>query len=302
MSLRLGVCLALAVLFTGVVPAVWAETVRVATWNVENYGAVDRKLEDGTWQHDAQKPESEKAGLRAILKKVRPDVLAVQEIGGASYLAELQRDLRREGLDYPFTALVDGPDPERKVAVLSRLPFRKVVPHERVAFTYLKENAVAKRGLLEVHFQTQDKRVWTLYSLHLKSRRSERPDDPFGEVFREREARAFRDLIRRQFPEGSPALYLVAGDFNDGPRSSTLRRFLEISDRPLARLIPAQDSRGHVWTLHRRADDTYDRRDYFLASEPLSLLIKEGRAHIADFEPEAASASDHRLLWLDLEF
>ena len=71
---------------------------RVATYNVRNYLMTDRlvpgKLGDKLiWRKNYPKPEIEKTALRRIIAKVDPDILALQEMGGAPYLKELQRDL-----------------------------------------------------------------------------------------------------------------------------------------------------------------------------------------------------------------
>ena len=90
----------------------------VATYNVENYTATNRIVE-GTYRTDYPKPEAEKAALRAVAHELDADVLALQEVGGAAHLQELQRDLRGEGLEYPYVAYVAAVNEVRCVAVLS---------------------------------------------------------------------------------------------------------------------------------------------------------------------------------------
>jgi len=65
-------------------------------------------------------------------------------------------------------------------------------------------------------------------------------------------------------------------------------------------MIPVADSRGEAWTHRYAREDLYSRSDYFLCSPALLPRVSEGRGTIAD-APEWMEASDHRLLWLDLD-
>jgi predicted extracellular nuclease len=73
----------------------FAETFRVATYNVENY------LDQPTETRHYAKSEAAKAQVRANLKALKPDVVALEEVGQLSALQELQASLKREGLDLP---------------------------------------------------------------------------------------------------------------------------------------------------------------------------------------------------------
>src|SRR5437763_6437884 len=78
--------------------AVRAETLTVATYNIENYGPADRMTDTG-FRKDYPKPEAEKRALRMVLCGLNADVVALQEMGGPAYLEELRRDLKVEGID-----------------------------------------------------------------------------------------------------------------------------------------------------------------------------------------------------------
>ncbi|MDP0497415.1 MAG: endonuclease/exonuclease/phosphatase family protein [Verrucomicrobiota bacterium JB024] len=277
-----------------------ADTVRVATYNLNNYLSMDR-MASGHWREDYPKPEDEKTALRACIRAANADVLAVQEVGGPAYLEELQRDLKAEGLDYPHTAILMGPDEERRVAVLSRLPFARVITHDRLAFTLGGEREAVRRGLLEVGFET-DGVPWTLFVVHLKSRWTVRDDDPQAASQRAAEAQAARDRIRAAFPDPQTDNYLVTGDFNDARDSSALRRFLRVGDRELAQFVEAVDSRGEAWTFHYRKRDLYERVDFLLASPALAQRIVLGSARVIDLLPDSLTASDHRPVCVELAF
>ncbi len=292
-------------LAVGIIFLVWLETdcvgatVRVATFNLENYLVMDR-LVAGEWRPEYPKPEAEKAALRRVIAKVSPDVLAVQEIGPDLFLKELQRDLASEKLSYPYACELEGADDERRIAVLSRLPFEMIRTHADLEFPYFGGREKIRRGLLEVDFVTSGER-WTLYVVHLKSKWTERPDDPEAERKRVGEATAARDAILARHDPRTGARYLIAGDFNDTRAASTLQRLLKRGDVTIAEMIPATDSHGLTWTHHWERQGVYSQVDYLLASPALAERVAGGRGSIHD-GPFAAEASDHRLVWADLNF
>jgi endonuclease/exonuclease/phosphatase family metal-dependent hydrolase len=261
------------------------------TWNVENYVAANRLVE-GTYRRDYPKPEAEKAALRAVVHATRPDVLALQEVGPEPYLEEFQRDLRREGLDYPHRAHLVAADPDRHVAVLSRRPLQRVVGHTDLTFRYLDGPERVKRGLLEVAIEHAG-REWTIFVVHLKSRHTNRADDPASARRRAGEAEAVRDAVLRRFPEPTTAYFLVVGDCNDAPRNRPLRALQRRGRTLIALPVPAADDRGDTWTHYYRRDDAYTRVDYVLASPAAWPWITSGAAEVFD-SPEVRRASDHR--------
>jgi endonuclease/exonuclease/phosphatase family metal-dependent hydrolase len=274
--------------------------VRIATYNVRNYLSTNR-IVDGQYKTDWPKPEAEKTALRAVIRQAHPDVLALEEMGDAKELEELRRDLAAEGADYPYSALVSAADPDRHVAVLSRVPFAKVQKYEDVEYKLGQGSEKVKRGLLEADFVTAGQ-AWAFYAVHLKSRLNEEgdPNDPLSANRREGEAHALRDLIRKQQPLLAGALVAVVGDFNDTRDSVPLRRFLELDGKPLLHLVPAADSRGQTWTFTYPHADTYERIDFVLLSAAL-LPWQKDAGTVVDI-PESEQASDHRLVWVDLAF
>src|SRR5947207_15845254 len=80
-----------------------AETFRVATYNVESY------LDEGTETRHAKSAES-KAKVRESIVALKPDVLALQEMGSVGALLELRASLKTEGLDFPYWEHVAGYD------------------------------------------------------------------------------------------------------------------------------------------------------------------------------------------------
>ena len=278
------------------------EKIRVATYNVRNYLLCDRMVE-GKWRPNYPKPEKEKAALRATIAAMNADILALQEMGDESFMEELLRDLRASGVPaYPHVVHAPPGHPEevRRLAVLSRIPPLEVKFHRNLDFKYFEQRTVPDRGLLEILFETNGVR-WRLFNLHLKSKWTERKDDPQGALRREREARAMRDHLRQTYPPATNPLHLVVGDFNDHLDSAPLRRFLTVSGNVLARVVPCSDSRGQRWTHHYAKQDSYTRVDYLLATPAIFERFVPRSGTIRD-EPAVSTASDHRSLHADFAF
>jgi len=288
-----------AILSVCVLTRALAGSLTIATYNLENYTSANRLTEFG-YRRDYPKPETEKDALRATLRELDADVIVFQEIGSAAYLEELQRDLRTEGVEYPHAWCADAHDPDRRLAVLSRVPWSYAKAHGDLAFRYFGETTPVKRGLLEMRFATPLGEV-ALFAVHLKSRYSDRSDDPGSEIRRNSEATVIRDRILQLRPDPERELFLVLGDFNDGRHGRAMQRFLKKGKLELAISLPAADSRGHTWTHAYRKKETYSRVDHVLVSPALFPSVREGRARIFDGE-RVAAASDHRPVVATIEW
>lgn len=276
--------------------AVAASALTVATYNVENYTLADRMV-DGVYRTGYPKPENAKIALRRAIAGFSPDVLALQEMGAPLFLAELRRDLRKEGIDYAHFALLEAADPDRHVAVLSRVPLRQVHRHVRVPVTMFGRPSVVKRGVLEVVLATDAGDV-SVFVIHLKSRRTERPDDPEGTVQRAAEAEAVRELVLARFPDPQRGKFIVCGDWNDTRRSRAAAALQHKGNTIIGEIVRAYDSRGETWTHLFRSEDSYSRIDYILVSPALKPFVR-GHARIHD-GPGVREASDHRPVYVNL--
>ena len=276
-----------------------AERLTIATYNVENYVSTNRMTEAG-YRPDYPKPEVQKRALRMVIRRLDADVLVLQEMGNRSYLDELCRDLKRDGLDYPHAQLLSGPDEDRHVAILSKREFTSVKPHATIEFPYFGAKAKVKRGLMEVSLRTSHGEL-TIFALHLKSRFSDRADDPQSALRRLGEAVAIRDTVLTRFPEPNRANFLILGDFNDDKSSKTLKRFQRRGQLRIARILPVTDGRGERWTHAYQKADNYTRVDHILISDPLFAAVKNQVGRIED-GPGVLEASDHRPVVVELEF
>ncbi len=274
-----------------------AETLTIATYNIENYGPANRMTEAG-YRKDYPKPEPEKSALRTVLRGLNADVLVVQEMGPQPYLDELRRDLKSAGLDYPFAVLAAAADADRHVAVLARRPLKAVTTHTDLSFAYFGGKETVKRGLLEATIATVAGDV-TLFAVHLKSRFTERADDPMSAIRRAGEATAIRDRILKRFPAPAESRFLVLGDCNDS-RASKAAAFLQKRGKTeIATLLGAADSRGDSWSHVFRREESYTRVDHIFVSPGLLPAVQGGAAKIYDGDGVRA-ASDHRPVFVVL--
>jgi endonuclease/exonuclease/phosphatase family metal-dependent hydrolase len=272
--------------------------ITVATYNVENYTLANRMVE-GVYRENYPKPEAERLALRQVVAAVAPDVLAVQEMGPPPFLEEFQRELRATGQDFPHAVVLEAADKDRHVAVLSKLPFKAVHRHAAVPYVYFGQPEQVRRGVLEVVFAT-DRGDVSLFVIHLKSKYTERKDDPDAALQRTREAEAVRDLVLARHPDPARAMFLVVGDWNDTRGTRGVRALQKRGDLVIGELVPAADSRGEVWTHSFRREDLYSRIDYLMASPALKPFVAGGGGTVYD-GPHQAAASDHRPVSVTLE-
>src|SRR5262249_22974969 len=92
-----------------------ADSFRVATYNLDNY------LEEAAGTRPAKTLEA-KNKIRESIRALKPDVIALQEMGTTNALLELRDSLKSEGIDFPFWEHVAGFDTNIHVAVLSAFP------------------------------------------------------------------------------------------------------------------------------------------------------------------------------------
>ncbi len=256
----------------------------------------------GTWRENYPKPEMENGIVRSIIKRVDPDVLALQEMGEVPYLNDLWSDLNNSGIgNYSYHFWVRGEEGERRhLALLSRMPVIRKTAHLNLDFSYFGNLSRPRRGLMEVEFKTNGK-AWRLFNLHLKSKWTEREDDPQAADLREKEARVIRDYIRQTYPPEKNPYHLVVGDFNDFKNTAPIRRFQKVNKTILHQMLPCQDTMGYFWTHYYKKQDSYDRLDYIFASPAMLEHYREGSARVNDML-RCLEGSDHRMVYADFEF
>src|SRR5665213_3815738 len=182
------VCFAAAVLFYS---SALAETFRVAAYNVENY--LDQPTET---RHFAKSAEA-RAKVRESIEAMKPDVIALEEMGTTNALLELRASLKADGLDFPFWEHVSGADTNIHVAVLSKFPIVARHPHTNENFLLDGRRFRVSRGFADVEVQVATNFTFTLIAAHLKSRRPV-PQADESEL-RLQEAKVLRAIIDEHF-------------------------------------------------------------------------------------------------------
>jgi len=205
---------------------------KVVTYNVENY-LVERS---GT---RVAKPEAARRKITETLVSLKPDVVALQEIGPTNALLELQSRLRQSGLDLPHWEHVSGYDTNIFVAILSRLPIVARRSHSHETFLLDGRRFRTSRGLLEVELEAGQGYRFSLFTAHLKSKRAIGSADE-GEM-REQEARALRRLVEARLAADPKANVLVCGDFNDTKDTPALKALLGPAYAGMKRALDGYD-------------------------------------------------------------
>jgi endonuclease/exonuclease/phosphatase family metal-dependent hydrolase len=272
-------------------------TFSVATYNLENY------LDAPAGSRPA-KPEAAKAQVWENLLVLKPDLLAVQEIGSTNALLDLRAGLKAGGLDYPFWEFVSGYDTNIHVAILSRFRLTARRSHTNEGFLLRGRRFRTSRGIAEVDVQVNSRYRVTVLAAHLKSRR-ESPD-AFQEELREQEALVLRRFIDARLKDRPDVNLVVLGDFNDHPDSKCLKILLGRGPTALVDTRPSERERGRsandappatertvTWTHHYAKEDTYSRIDYVLVSPGLAKEWKADDTFVLRM-PEWGVASDHR--------
>ncbi len=279
------------------VAALAAQALTLAAYNVENYTVADRMV-DGVYRAAYPKPEKERAAVVRVIAGIAPDILAVEEMGTQPYLDDFQGELRAAGQNFPYLALLEAADPDRHVAILSKVPFKEVKRHAKVTTTYFGKPDVVKRGVLEAIFATSEGDV-SVFVIHLKSKRTERPDDPESALQRAAEAEAVRDLVLARYPDPARAKFIVCGDWNDTRGTRPVKALQQRGGTEIGGLVDLTDSRGDSWTHYFRREDSYSRIDYVMVSPALKPFVGGGRGKIWD-GAGVTEGSDHRAVYVDL--
>jgi endonuclease/exonuclease/phosphatase family metal-dependent hydrolase len=292
-------CLSAAFGFALAVSTASAAELRVAAYNVENY-----LLQPTESRPQAKSPEA-RAKVRETILALRPDVLALEEIGTTNDLLELRDALKAQGLDLPNWEFVGGYDTNIHVAVLSRFPFTARRSHPDDTFLLDGRRFRTSRGFAELDIQAGPDFSFTLFAAHLKSRRTANEADEAD--LRLEEARLLRQHVDARLAAEPDAAIVVLGDFNDNYDSKPVKELIGRGKHKLVDLRPAERNgddqpnpndtrfppRAITWTHYYGVEDSYSRIDYILVSPELSRHLVKKDTYI----PTIANwgiASDHR--------
>ena len=273
-----------------------AKGIVFCTYNVKNYLG----HEPGAPRNPRTKPKPEKeiAALIQIIRDIQPDILGVCEMGSPAMFEDFKSRLEKAGLGYKDSEYVQGDDPDRHLALVSRFPIVHRDSAAKVRFTLGGAEHSVKRGILDVTIQVTPAYQLRCVGVHLKSKLPA----PEGEaLIRRNEAMKLRehlDAILKAAPETNMLCY---GDFNDAKNSPMFSEVSGVRGTPAHMSdLAARDSVNDRWTHHWPVADEYSRIDYLFASPGLWPEVKRGTAGIhrsADWE----KASDHRPVFVTIE-
>lgn len=287
---------ALAALFVPWV-AFTAESFRVATYNVANY------LDQAEGTRVAKTPEA-KAKVRECIAALKPDVIAFEEMGSLSALEELRGSLKAAGLDFPHWELVSGWDTNIHVAVLSRFPIVARRSHTNDSFLLSGKRFRVSRGIAELDIRVSPTYQFTLFAVHLKSKRLVAEADEAE--LRLQEAKILREKIDARLAVNPKVNIVVLGDFNDNKDSKSTRAILGVGKGKLVDTRPAERNGDHTppanpswdppnitWTHFYGKEDTYSRIDYIMVNQGMAREWVRDETYVLAVANWGA-ASDHR--------
>jgi endonuclease/exonuclease/phosphatase family metal-dependent hydrolase len=274
-----------------------ADTFRVATYNVENY------LDEATQTRYVKSAEA-KAKVRESILALKPDVLALEEMGSTNALLELRNSLKSGGLELPYWEHVAGFDTNIHVAILSKFPITSRRSHTNESFLLSGRRFRVGRGFGEVEVQVATNYTLTVFAAHLKSKRAV-PEADEAEL-RFEEAKLLREKIDARLAANPNARFVVLGDFNDGKDSSSTKVVIGhgkqklVDSRPAERNgdnvpnpNPAWEPRNVTWTHYYGKEDVYSRIDFILLSPSLAHEWVTNATYVLSL-PNWGVGSDHR--------
>jgi len=270
-----------------------AETFRVATYNLEGY------LDQPTESRPAKLAPA-KARVRESILALKPDVLALEEIGRTNALLELRDSLKVEGLDLPYWEHVSAFDTNIHVAILSRFPFTARRPHTDESFLLSGRRFRVSRGFGEVDIQVKPNYSFTLIAAHLKSKRAIAQADEAE--MRLEEAKLLRETVDARLAANPSVNLVVLGDFNDTKDSESTKAVIGRGKQRLVDTRPTErngdnasgrESRNVAWTHYYSKADSYSRIDYILLSAGMAREWIPTETYVLTL-PNWGVGSDHR--------
>jgi endonuclease/exonuclease/phosphatase family metal-dependent hydrolase len=265
---------------------------------VENY------LDAPTQTRHAKSPEA-KAKVQESILALKPDVIALQEIGSLSTFEELRASLKAAGLDFSHREFVSGYDTNIHLAVLSRFPITARHPHTNDDFLLNGRRFRVSRGFAEIDIQVTTNYSFTLITAHLKSKRPV-PQADEAEL-RLEEAKILREKIDAHLSTNPNVDLIVLGDLNDTKDAASTKavlgrgKFRLVDTRPAERNgdspvgLHTSDTRNVAWTHFYPKEDLYSRIDYILLSSAMNRHWLSTETYVLSI-PNWGIASDHRPL------
>jgi endonuclease/exonuclease/phosphatase family metal-dependent hydrolase len=275
-----------------------ARDVVVASYNVENYLKMERRV-DGKTVPDAPKPEEEIAAVIEVIKEINPDILGIVEMGDEPALEDFRARLKAAGLDYPEKEWVKGTDAARHIALLSRFPIVARNSRDDVPFELNGTRMRIGRGILDVTVKVSESDPLHLVGAHLKSRREVPEFDQMA--MRAKEAYFLREHLNTILKANPEENLLLFGDLNDTKNEYPVKELTgSAKDPQRLKDLFLTDRYGYRWTHYWQAADVYSRIDYLMVSQALWPKINMDKSGISSSKVWF-KASDHRAVFTTIK-
>lgn len=176
------------------------------------------------------KPREQMEKVAATIRKINPDVIALQEVEKREYLARFVQVMLAD-MGYEHVVELESNDIRGiDCAVLSRVPIGPVTTYRYLRWTDDEGRTQAfNRDLLRVNLQPEGKPDFDLFVVHLKSKSSKGRSDEI----RLGEARKVREVLDGILKKDQQARFVLCGDFNDDWDSPALMAIRGEKDEPL---------------------------------------------------------------------
>jgi len=212
-------------------------------------------------------------------------------MGPPGEFADFKARLKSAGLDYPETEYVEGPDPERHVALLSKYPIVARQSMSDAPFELDGHEEKVRRGILDVTVAVGGTKV-RFMGVHLKSKLRDTWENEAE--LRRNEAHLLRKHIDEVLDRDGAAKLVVYGDFNDTKNEPSLKEILGARNSEHAlRDLWLKDSDGDHWTEYWNTADVYSRIDYILVTRDLLPAVDFPKSYVYR-SAYWNEASDHR--------
>jgi len=254
--------------------------------------------------------------IRDRILAMNVDVLAVQEVENIDVLNAFNRN-ELGGL-YSHTSVLEGSDPRLiDLGVLSKLPLGAVTSHRGAEHRAAPAEAVFGRDLQEVEVLSANRsmKLFTLYNNHLKSHYEHKKDpeaEALNDARRRRQAETIARIVAARM--GPDSRYIVLGDMEDPPRSSSLAPMVRAPGLGLVDALanpqetnPAKEEKGGpgpqttAWTHRNKAAGepaTFSLYDQIWVSPALADTVQE--AWIDRRTLHGGNGSEHDPAWVKL--
>ena len=268
----------------------WAQAGEIlfVSYNLENYFTSTRSTDYGMRMEAAKSAKAVSAEVK-IISQINPDILGVCEMGGPEDFDDFKARLKSLGyVDFEY---VNGPDPDRHLALLSKFPIIARNSRESIPYELNGVPEKVKRGFLDVTIRVAPGMELRCIGVHLKSKLATTQGEA---LIRRHEAHLLREHIARILQESPTTKLMVYGDFNDTKNEPALQEIIgpQGSKQGLKDLW-LRDEQGDRWTYYWKQADAYTRIDYLMTSSALfsQVDLKKSKVYRSlDWNED----SDHR--------